>query len=527
MINLGSLRSRVTTWYVGLLATALLAFGAVLYFAVEGYLTTGLENSLSGEASAIATSLLAFEEEKGAAWMTGEIIEAYAPEQSSRFIRITRKDGTVLYKSGDTRDPYIDTQRIPSAAFSGATKSFRQVVQDGTHHLLLYTLPYTSGSGTEYLIEMGASITPIEKVLYSLLTIILFITPLILVAAALGGHFLMIRPLRPLVALTEHAERIGSHKLGERLPVIPTGDEMERLSLSLNRMISRLEDALAYNRRFSADVSHELRTPLTILRGELEQVAQTSRLQNETRESVGSALEEIDRMAKIVENLLTIARLDSGTDVIDRREVDLGQLAQWTVDQMHLIAEEKRIAMHCTLSEIAIIQADPARVKQVLVNLLDNAIKYTAAGGEVNLTASISERMAVLEVSDNGIGIPPESLPNVFDRFYRSDRARSRESGGTGLGLSIVQAICNAHEGSVRIRSSEGIGTTVRVELPLSHSRSATPAEPSVTCRSMEAAGEPLYVGSPQNSKLMRHATIRTSFDEIDREDGIGTPMRR
>jgi heavy metal sensor kinase len=493
-MNLVSLRSRVTTWYVGLLATALLAFGAALYLAVKSYLRTGLENSLSGEASAIATNLLAFEEQKGPVWLSTEVVEAYAPEQSSRFIRITRQDGTVLYASGDTRDPFIDAEKVPALSFVHAHKSFREERESGMDHLLLYTLPYTSGSGTRYLIEIGASLNPIERVQYSLLRVILLITPVILIAAAMGGRFLMVTPLRPLVALTEHAERIGSRELGERLPVIATGDEMERLSLSLNRMISRLEDALAYNRRFSADVSHELRTPLTILRGELEQIVQTPKLRPDVKESVGSALEEIDRMTKIVENLLTIARLDSGTDVMDRREVDLGQLVQWTVSQMHLIAEEKQIAMRCRLSETAIILADPGRVKQVLVNLLDNAIKYTPAGGEVHLATAISHRKAVLEVSDNGIGIPSESLPHVFDRFYRSDRARSRGSGGTGLGLSIVQAICNAHDGSVRIHSVEGVGTTVRVEFPVCDSRSAAPIEGGLTWPPADPGAEAKFV---------------------------------
>jgi heavy metal sensor kinase len=502
-MNLVSLRSRVTTWYVGLLATALLVFGAALYFAVKSYLRTGLENSLSGEASAIASNLVAFEEKKGPAWLSTEVVEAYAPEQSSRFIRITRQDGAVLYASGDTRDPYIDAQKVPALSFVHATNSFREEREAGMDHLLLYTLPYISSSGTRYLIEIGASLNPIERVLYSLLRVILLITPVILVAAAIGGRFLLVTPLRPLVALTQHAERIGSRELGERLPVIPTGDEMERLSLSLNRMISRLEDALAYNRRFSADVSHELRTPLTILRGELEQVLQTPELLLDMKESVGSALEEIDRMTKIVENLLTIARLDSGTDIMDRREVDLGQLVQWTVGQMHLIAEEKQIAMRCRLSETAIILADPGRVKQVLVNLLDNAIKYTPAGGEVLLATAISHKMAILEVSDNGIGIPPESLPHVFDRFYRSDRARTRGSGGTGLGLSIVQAICNAHDGSVRIQSVEGVGTTLRVEFPLCNSRSSAPIEGGIGRPTADVAGEARLVPASQNSKLI------------------------
>lgn len=466
-MNFGTLRGRVTTWYVGLLATALLAFGAALYLGVQGYLKTELQHSLSGEATAIVASFLSVEEEKSTSWMSGEIVEAYAPEHSGRFIRITRQDGSILYESGSIRDPYIDVQNISNPTFAQSTESFRLEAKGGTHGLLLYTLPYTSSSGTRYLVETGAPLAPIDRVLSSLLRLLLLITPLILVAAAFGGHFLMTRPLRPLVVLTEQAEQIGTHELGERLPVIATGDELERLSLSLNRMICRLEDALNHNRRFSADVSHELRTPLTILRGELEQVIQGPHLSNSVREAIGSSLEEIDRMTKIVENLLAIARLDSGTDVMNRQCVDLNLLARWTVDQLHVLAEEKQITMHNVQADPALVLADSARVKQVLVNLLDNAIKYTPHGGRIEVSVATSQRIAILEVSDTGIGIPPESLPNVFDRFYRSDKARSRESGGTGLGLSIVQAICNAHEGSVSIQSSEGVGTTVRFELPL------------------------------------------------------------
>lgn len=475
-MNLNTLRTRVTTWYVGLLATALVVFGAALYFGVRGYLRTSLEHSMSGDAKAIAANFVAFEEEKGVPWMAGEVAEAYAPEHSGRFIRITRQDGRVLYQSGDTRDPYIVASQITLPTVQEAKESFRQEVQDGGR-LLIFSLPYSTASGTRYLIETGGSLVQIDRVLSSLRRILLLITPLILVAAALGGHLLMTRPLRPLIELTEQAERIGTHQLGERLSVIATGDEMERLSLSLNRMISRLEDALDHNRRFSADVSHELRTPLTILKGELEQVVQAPQLPDSMRESVGSSLEEIDRMTKIVENLLTISRLDSGADAIVRQTVDLSLLAQWTVDQMHLLAEEKEIAIRSTHASSALVLADPSRIKQVLVNLLDNAIKYTPQHGEICVSVTAIQNTAILEVRDTGIGIPPESLSNVFERFYRSDKARSRESGGTGLGLSIVQAICNAHGGSVGIQSVEGKGTTVRVELPLAPAQASPETE--------------------------------------------------
>ncbi len=465
-MNPGSLRVRVTTWYVGLLATALLVFSATLFLAVKDYLLTTLKASLTAEARAIAANFLSLEESKGVEWMSGEIVEAYAPEQSGRFIRITRQDGTVLYESGDSREPAIDVARISPSAPASSASGFSEI-RDAAQPVLLYRLPYVSVSGRRYSVETGSSLASVERVLGTLEKILLLSMPLILLAAAVGGHVLMARPLRPLVALTEHAERIGTHLLGERLPVIPTGDEMERLSLWLNRMISRLEDALDHNRRFSADVSHELRTPLTILRGELEQVLQIPHLPEQTREAIGSSLEEIDRMARIVENLLAIARLQSGADGMERKRVDLGELAHWTMEQMRLLAEEKAVSLDCEESMPAPILADPGRIKQVLVNLLDNAIKYTPAGGQIWVSVLVERRHAVLTVRDTGIGIPAEALPNVFHRFYRSDKARSRESGGTGLGLSIVQAICSAHGGAVSVESQEGSGTTMRVELPL------------------------------------------------------------
>jgi two-component system OmpR family sensor kinase len=286
---------------------------------------------------------------------------------------------------------------------------------------------------------------------------------------------LMKLPLRPLVILAERAEHIGTSKLGERLPVLATHDEMERLSLSLNRMIERLEDALSHNRRFSADVSHELRTPLTIMRGELEQILFEPELTPSVRDSVGSTLEEIGRMAKIVENLLTIARLDSGADAIDPKLADVSALCHWVVEQMHLLAEEKHIVMRVDTTPITTL-IDTARMKQVLVNLIDNAIKYTPPGGTVEVTSFVSERMAIIEVTDTGIGIQPAELPHVFDRFFRADKVRSRVSGGAGLGLSIVKAICNAHGGAITLQSTEGIGTVVRIELPIASSVLDIPA---------------------------------------------------
>jgi signal transduction histidine kinase len=231
-------------------------------------------------------------------------------------------------------------------------------------------------------------------------------------------------------------------------------------------MISRLEDALAHNRRFSADVSHELRTPLTILRGELEHVIQLRNVGPGVVESVGSALEEIERLAKIVESLLTISHLDSGGAGIEFNRFDLQELVKTTAEQMKLLADEKQITMGGDSSGPVYSLGDESRIKQVLVNLLDNAIKYSREGGHIVTSVRTDDNTAVLTVTDDGVGIPVDALPHIFERFYRAEEARPRGSAGAGLGLSIVQAICRAHGGTVSVASTEGKGTTVQVRLP-------------------------------------------------------------
>ena len=465
----GTLRARVLAWYLGLMAIALLTFGSALYFGIQAYLMRSLEHSLSQETRVISAVFMPQIEAKGASWVRQQVSQGYAPEISGRFIRITRQDGTVLYQSGNLRDPYIDPSAISHPSFLHAQASFRQEKAGGLRYVLIFTQPCASSSGVRYLIETGASVGPIRHVVATILWILLFLTPFVLLMAAISGHILMSMPLRPLAALTHQAERIGTRDPGERLPVLATGDEMERLSISLNSMIDRLEEALAHNRRFSADVSHDLRTPLTILRGELEHMLRTSRLDDTDRESIGSSLEEIERMSTIVESLLTISRLDSGTKSMDVQPMNLSELVRWTVEQVHVLSDEKHISLRSTISGPVWIMADSARIRQILVNLLDNAIKYTPAGGEVSVsvTARPEESNAVLEVRDTGIGIPAASLPHVFDRFYRSDKARVRESGGSGLGLAIVRAICKAHNGVIAVESLEGHGTTMRLKFPL------------------------------------------------------------
>jgi len=224
---------------------------------------------------------------------------------------------------------------------------------------------------------------------------------------------------------------------------------------------------LEHNRRFIADASHELRTPLTIMRGELEGIVDENGHAPEVQQAAASVLEEVSRLTRIVEGLFAVSRLDAGEAQQQWLPFDLAELVVSTAEQMCLLAEDKEISITTTAPHPVMANGDRARMKQVVVNLLDNAIKYTPVGGKVQLTVNAANGKAVLEVADSGIGIPAEAKPHIFERFFRVDKARSRELGGAGLGLSIVKSICTAHGGQVSFQSTAGAGSCFKVELPL------------------------------------------------------------
>ena len=317
------------------------------------------------------------------------------------------------------------------------------------------------------MIETGAPYDQVERVLRGLLISFGIAFPLIVGAAIGGGYLLMRNALRPMDEIATTAERITSRNLNERLPVIPSGDEVERLSISLNRMMERLEDAFHHINRFSADAAHEIRTPLAIIRGELENALQLPGISVEMRETIGSALEEAERLSRIVEQLLEMSRLEAGEILVERTRFDFSEMTRTTVDQMRLLAEEKNLELRFESTKPVEFEGDPLRLKQIVVNLVDNAIKYTPSGGSVSVSTFPQDGRVVLEVADTGIGVPKDATSQIFDRFFRADRARSRQLGGTGLGLAIVKSICTAYNGSVTVRSAEGTGAIFRVELPL------------------------------------------------------------
>jgi heavy metal sensor kinase len=464
-----SLRFRLVLWHACWLGATFLVTGTLLYFAVGRYLERTLAISELSRANRVA-ALVSRLNEIPAANYAMEITADFAPEASERFIRVFRPNGVVIYQSGPPGDESFDPAQIGPPSLHPGVR--REKLTSGTELVIVTVVPNRPGTApaatlaTPFLVEVGQSLDPALTELHHLLLALSLGFLMVTAVALAGGYILVDRALQPVAEITRSAEGITSRNLSERLPIPATGDEFEQLSKALNRMIARLEEAFQLNRRFLADASHELRTPLTILHSELEALVQSQETHLEQNESMANLLEEVQRLAGIVENLFALSRLEAGLARTPTTHFDFAKLAATTAEQMCLLAEDKRVKINCQAPAPVFLQGDRGRFKQVIVNLLDNAIKYTPAGGTVTLTVRELPHETVCEVTDNGIGIPAASLPHVFDRFYRVDEARNRESGGAGLGLAIVKAIVTAHNGRVEVESTEGAGSCFRVFLP-------------------------------------------------------------
>ena len=293
------------------------------------------------------------------------------------------------------------------------------------------------------------------------------LVPVLLACAFISGRLLVKRALRDVDRMSQSAAQISVQDLARRVPVVRSGDALERLSKSLNLMLSRLRESVQMSRRFVADASHELRTPLTLIKLELQELAGAEKLRiSELHDRVGSILEEVARLEQLVAGLLVISRLDAGETPHLSIEVDLAPLAAGIADQLRVLAEENGVELDLSRLEPASVRGDPARLQQVIVNLLDNALRHTPRGGRITLSSRSDATGTSLEVADTGTGIPPAALPHVFDRFFRVDTARGRGQGGGGLGLSIVKSIVQLHQATIDVRSAPGQGSCFRIRFP-------------------------------------------------------------
>jgi heavy metal sensor kinase len=333
------------------------------------------------------------------------------------------------------------------------------------------TVRLPRAGGREFVLRVGCSMAEIDEDVLRLTEMILVAAAVIIVVAPLSGYFLAGRATRPLDAILRTTARLRPDRLVERLPLHGTGDELDRLSATINGLLDRLADHLARQRDFVANAAHELRSPLAAMRTSLEVALEHDRSPEEYRELLADVVEECAGLGQLVNQLLLLAEGDAGLLRANGGSARLDKLAARSVEMFQGIAEQRGVELRADELAPAAVQGDEPHLRQVVHNLIDNALKFTPPGGRVRVavTARPGAGQAVLCVSDSGVGIPPEDLPHVFERFYRADKARSREqpTGGTGLGLSICHAIVTAYGGHLGVESKPAHGTTVTAALPL------------------------------------------------------------
>jgi heavy metal sensor kinase len=467
-MNPRSLVFRLGAWYTLLLSITFALVSAATLYGLQHYLRANLKDSLKRRSVQIEQLLKALPEDASASTIGREIEDRLAPEVNNRFVRITRGSGTLIYRSGAPYDQSFDPSTVPLGAPAVPIRAVTPVTVILTdQHMMISATQVLAPSGT-YLLEVGVSVESIDAAVGRLLALLALLLPVLIACAAVGGYLLVSWALRPVDQLSRTAEQMSVQDLALRLPVMRSGDALERLTSAFNKLLGRLSASVQTSRRFLADASHEVRTPLTIIKGELQELlaGEASWTSGERRERVGSVLEEVARLEHLVSNLLVLSRLDAGVTPRDWVTVDLAELALSTAEQMRLLAEDRGIGMELSGLKKVEIRGDRARLKQVIVNLLDNAIRFTPRGGEVTVRTFGTDSGCILELSDTGVGIPDAALPHVFDRFFRVDAARSREDGGAGLGLSIVQSICGMHGAQIEVHSQVARGSTFRVKFP-------------------------------------------------------------
>jgi Signal transduction histidine kinase len=342
----------------------------------------------------------------------------------------------------------------------------------GTMAVVLFVFAATSylvawhglSNGIEHLPLEAASFRRSE--LNELLIVLGLGLPLALGVAGFGGYILVRRTLVPISMMTDRAQTITAENLSDRLPVENPEDEIGQLATVFNQTLERLENSFSQLKRFTADASHELRTPLTAIRSVGEVGLRERRNEGEYRETIGSMLEEVDRLSHLVDSLLTLTRADAGHVQIHPERVDIGNLMQEVARYLSALAEEKSQTVEVAIDSGLFVDADRLVFRQAIINIVDNAIKYSPLGAHIRLSASRSAESIVIEISDNGPGIDPQHHERIFDRFYRVDQARSRHLGGAGLGLAIAKWAVQANDGSIELQKSLGAGSTFQIRLP-------------------------------------------------------------
>ncbi|MFH1382336.1 MAG: ATP-binding protein [Chloroflexota bacterium] len=449
-----SIRFRLTVWYLIVIVVLLAIFGTVAYFTLSHNLYQNLDNSLETRVNELRTTLVI---ERGRAVFAG---------QPDELLLIYNTDGTLQQSFGPSTE-FTNIDSLVTQALDGQS-SFLTATTGNGERIRLYGVPFPFGPFTRVAIIVGRPTTEIEGVLGMFRIILGFSGLAVFVLAAVGGVFLAGRALKPVERITRTAQAIGETDLSQRINV-HSEDELGRLASTLNRMIERLETAFTRQRQFTADASHELRTPLAIMEAESTLALSKERTDAEYRKSLELVSQEISYMSAIIGKLLFLARSDTGKEPLNLEEINLKEVLTGLASDVEALARDKGLQFMLGPLEDLTVRGDRVKLRQLFLNIFENAIRYTPDGGSISDSLVRKDGMALVAISDTGIGIAPEHLPHIFERFYRVDKARSRAEGGAGLGLAIARHITETHGGKITVESQVGKGTTFYISLPLSN----------------------------------------------------------
>ena len=462
-----SIRSRLTAWYILLLGIILILFSVFLNYFLSKRLYESVDNSLTVSATVVATSAVMKFNRSPLPGLDQFFEQFMGAGNLNKFYRIYDGSGNIGSRSNN-----IDASKFPLSqeayadALSG-TNSYETFLVDGKHPIRVITMPILREKKLVNLVQVGTSLEAVKETLRNLRIFLFTAVPSVLVFATLFARFLARRALKPISKIIKTARDIGQgQELSQRIPVFKVQDELGQLALTFNEMMDRLENSFAQMRQFSSDASHELRTPLTVLQGQNELVLSKLRDPKEYQEVIISNLEEIKYMSKVLEDLFVLSRSDENQVLLNYKRMDLRDLVEEVCRHAEILAEEKDISIVIAFLEQVKINGDEVRLRQMVWNILHNGIKYTQPGGELKVSLLEESGFALLSIQDTGIGIPEKDLPFIFDRFYRVDKARSKDEGGSGLGLSICRHIAEAHKGKIEVESKPGLGTRFKIHIP-------------------------------------------------------------
>jgi len=481
---LDSVRVRLTLWYTAVLTLVLIALSTITYFIFWRSTVQRTDVNLAELSEAFLTTLDAEVNDQSGPDSLRLAAQVAITEHRFRdhVFAIFDDAGNIVVSSQEV-PPASSTVPFSSTSFqhffdasSRADRLFGKVKggRDGYRGFARHF----SSLGKTYTLVILQSLHPQQEMLEEVTATFAWVIPIAIVLASAGGYFLARKSLAPVVAMSTQAGRIGAANLHERLAVQNERDELGHLAQSFNSLLDRLSQSFERQRRFMADASHELRTPVAILRGEAEvALSQQARSLEEYRESLGVLHQEAERLTHIVEDLFTLTRADAGQYPLQPRDFYLDELIGECVHSARTLALAKKICLHLEEACESPIHADESLLRRMILNLLDNAIKYTPENGRVTVTCRREGKEYAVSITDTGGGIPADLQPRIFERFFRADKARSRaenDGGGAGLGLSISRWIAEAHHGRLELTRSDSAGSTFTAYLPAEPLPSAT-----------------------------------------------------